>query len=42
MKKPDSLGICLSDTLPHHPNDEELIAPAGLIPIKYFDILLSL
>ena len=42
LKKPDSFVICLSDTLPTHPKDKKLMAPAGVIPIKYFEVLLCL
>ena len=28
------LTICLSDTLPPHPKDKNLMAPTGVIPIK--------
>ena len=42
LKKPDSFVIYLSDTLPPHPTDKKLIVPAGVIPIKYFEVLLCL
>ena len=42
LKKPDSFVICLSDTLPPYPKDKKLIAPAEVIPIKYFEVLLCL
>ena len=40
LKKLDSFVICLSDTLPSHSKDKKLIAPPGVIPIKYFEVLL--
>ena len=42
LKKPDSFIICLSDTLPPHSKGKKLMAPAGEIPIKYFEVLLHL
>lgn len=41
-RKPDSLVICLSETRPPHPGDNNKIAPAGVMAIKYFKILLCL
>ena len=40
LKKSDSFVICLSDTLPSHPKDKKLMALAGVISIKYFEVLL--
>ena len=38
-KKTDSFIICLSNTLPPHPKDKKRMAPAKVIPIKYFEVL---
>lgn len=35
-----SLVICLSETRPPHPGDKNEIAPAGVMAIKYFNVLL--
>ena len=35
LEKHDSFVIYLSNTLPPHPKDKKLIAPAGVTPIRY-------
>ena len=46
LKKTDSFVICLSGTLPPHPPKnlcyKNVMAPAGVIPIKYIEVLLCL
>ena len=42
LKKPESILIHLSDTLPPQPSDKNITAPDGVIPTKYLAVLLCL